>query len=61
MNFCLFLFSMVYPEPNPPYYNEDKLILTLDYLAQNFNDDNGEDKFSLIDVLAKTPVSLTIL
>ena len=47
----------MYPEPNPPYYNEDKIILTLDYLAQNFNDDNGGDKFSLASVLAKVPVS----
>ena len=47
----------MYPEPNPPYYNEDKIILTLDYLAQNFNDDNGGGKFSLASVLAKVPVS----
>ncbi|GFR95642.1 ATM serine/threonine kinase, partial [Elysia marginata] len=49
---------MVYPEPNPPYYNEETIIMTLDYLAQNFNDDSGDGEFSLAAVLAKIPNGL---
>ncbi|RUS90886.1 hypothetical protein EGW08_001393, partial [Elysia chlorotica] len=50
--------SMVYPEPNPPYYSEDKIILTLDYLAQDFSVDKEKDQFSLVGVLAKIPDGL---
>ncbi|GFO15221.1 serine-protein kinase atm-like [Plakobranchus ocellatus] len=50
--------SMVYPESNPPCYSEDKIVLTLNYLARNFNDDSGGTEFSLVGLLAKIPNGL---
>ncbi|XP_059177895.1 serine-protein kinase ATM-like [Physella acuta] len=42
---------MVYPEPNPPFYNKDMIKITLNYLAQNFT--KGGNNTTLVSVLIK--------
>ncbi|XP_035828475.1 serine-protein kinase ATM isoform X2 [Aplysia californica] len=54
------LSSMIYPEPNPPFYNQRTIQATLDYMAQNFTVAEGGSGrgTSLITVLAKVPDGL---